>query len=105
TFGELGEPDVIVDALLGIGLRDAPRQDVAPVIERINASGVPVVAVDVPSGLNASPGRGPGAIRAAAATGTVWAPQAGPAVRAASTRGRSTSLRSGSSRVRTSIPS
>src|SRR4051812_37801091 len=27
TLGELGEPDVIVDALLGIGLREAPRED------------------------------------------------------------------------------
>ena len=27
-FGKLGEPDVVVDALLGIGLHDAPREDV-----------------------------------------------------------------------------
>ena len=38
-FGELGEPDVIVDALLGIGLQEAPREDVARMIERINAAG------------------------------------------------------------------
>ena len=55
-FGELGEPDVIVDALLGIGLKEAPREDVARMIERINARGRPVVAVDVPSGVNASTG-------------------------------------------------
>jgi ADP-dependent NAD(P)H-hydrate dehydratase / NAD(P)H-hydrate epimerase len=64
-FGELGEPDVIVDALLGIGLKDAPREDVARMIERINTSGTPVVAVDVPSGVNASSGEVPGtAVRA-----------------------------------------
>ncbi len=57
-FGDLGEPDVIVDALLGIGLKDAPREDVARMIERINTAGKPVVAVDVPSGVNASTGRG-----------------------------------------------
>ena len=39
AFGELGEPDVIVDALLGIGLHEAPREDVARMIERINARG------------------------------------------------------------------
>jgi NAD(P)H-hydrate epimerase len=69
-FGELGEPDVIVDALLGIGLRDAPREDVARMIERINGAGVPVVAVDVPSGVNASTGEVPGAAIRAAATVT-----------------------------------
>ena len=60
-FGDLGEPDVIVDALLGIGLKEAPREDVARMIERINASGKPVVAVDVPSGVDASTGEVPGA--------------------------------------------
>ncbi len=54
--GDLGEPDVIVDALLGIGLTDAPREDAARMIELMNASGRPVVAVDVPSGVNASTG-------------------------------------------------
>ena len=58
--GDLGEPDVIVDALLGIGLHDAPREDAARMIELINASGRPVVAVDVPSGVNASTGEVPG---------------------------------------------
>ena len=43
--GDLGDPDVIVDALLGIGLRDAPREDAARMIELVNASGRPVVAV------------------------------------------------------------
>jgi hydroxyethylthiazole kinase-like uncharacterized protein yjeF len=54
--GDLGEPDVVVDALLGIGLREAPREDAARMIGLINASGRPVVAVDVPSGVNASTG-------------------------------------------------
>src|SRR5471032_1080685 len=54
--GDLGEPGVIVDALLGIGLRDTPREDAARMIELINASGRPVVAIDVPSGINASTG-------------------------------------------------
>lgn len=76
-FGELGEPDVIVDALLGIGLRDAPREDVARMIERINSAGAPVVSVDVPSGVNASTGEVPGAVVDATATVTFASPKVG----------------------------
>jgi ADP-dependent NAD(P)H-hydrate dehydratase / NAD(P)H-hydrate epimerase len=79
-IGDLGECDVIVDALLGIGLQDAPREDAARMIERINASGKPVVAVDVPSGVNASTGEVPGAAVDAAATVTFGAAKVGLAV-------------------------
>jgi ADP-dependent NAD(P)H-hydrate dehydratase / NAD(P)H-hydrate epimerase len=79
-FGELGEPDVVVDALLGIGLREAPREDVARMIERINASGVPVVAIDVPSGVNASTGEIPGTAVRAVATVTFGAAKVGLAI-------------------------
>jgi NAD(P)H-hydrate epimerase len=77
SFGELGEPDVIVDALLGIGLHDAPRPDVARVIERINSTAVNVVAVDVPSGVNASTGEVPGAAVRATVTVTFGSPKVG----------------------------
>ena len=70
-------PDVIVDALLGIGLKDAPREDVARMIERINGAGKPVVAVDVPSGVNASTGEVPGAAVRADATVTFGAAKVG----------------------------
>jgi NAD(P)H-hydrate epimerase len=79
-LGDLEEPDVIVDALLGIGLRDAPREDVARMIERINGSAKPVVAVDVPSGVVASTGEVPGAAVRAAATVTFGAAKLGLAV-------------------------
>ncbi len=79
-FGDLGEPDVVVDALLGIGLHDAPREDVARMIERINAAGVPVVAVDVPSGVNASTGEVPGAAVRASLTVTFGSVKLGLAV-------------------------
>src|SRR5579862_5741053 len=52
TYGDIGDPSVIVDALLGIGLREAPRDEAARMIELINASGKHVVAVDVPSGVD-----------------------------------------------------
>lgn len=59
--------DVLIDGLFGIGIR-LPLRDPAPrIIEAMNASRVPIVAVDVPSGLDADSGAGQeGAVRAAA---------------------------------------
>jgi NAD(P)H-hydrate epimerase len=54
----LARSDVVVDALLGTGARGAPSTLVAGLIEAINSSGRPVVALDVPSGLPAD-GEGP----------------------------------------------
>ena len=54
-------PDVIIDALFGTGFRGEPRPDAAALIERVNGAGVPVVSVDVPSGVDASTGEVPGA--------------------------------------------
>ncbi|HZX80705.1 MAG TPA: NAD(P)H-hydrate dehydratase, partial [Lysobacter sp.] len=51
--GGLPAADVVVDALLGIGLRDAPRVDAAALIAAINAHGAPVLALDLPSGVDA----------------------------------------------------
>ncbi len=53
--------DVIVDALFGTGFHGEPREDAARKIEAINAAGAPVVAVDLPSGVNASTGEVAGA--------------------------------------------
>jgi NAD(P)H-hydrate epimerase len=78
--GDLGDPDVIVDALLGIGLQDAPREDASRMIELMNAAGRPVVAVDVPSGVNASTGEVPGVAVRASVTVTFGAAKAGLAI-------------------------
>ncbi|MGA7966188.1 MAG: NAD(P)H-hydrate dehydratase, partial [Gammaproteobacteria bacterium] len=48
--------DVIVDALFGIGLDRALEGDAAAAVQAINASGKPVVAIDLPSGLHADTG-------------------------------------------------
>jgi NAD(P)H-hydrate epimerase len=66
----LGACDVVVDALLGIGVRGAAREPVASLIGAINRAGKPVVAVDVPSGLDADTGAVQGEAIAAAVTVT-----------------------------------
>ncbi|TJY42189.1 NAD(P)H-hydrate dehydratase [Cohnella pontilimi] len=48
--------DGIVDALLGTGSAGAPREPYASLIRAANASGLPIVAADVPSGLDADTG-------------------------------------------------
>jgi ADP-dependent NAD(P)H-hydrate dehydratase / NAD(P)H-hydrate epimerase len=57
---------VVVDALLGTGFEGAPREPLASAIWAINQQDAPVVACDVPSGVNASTGEVDGdAVRAA----------------------------------------
>lgn len=58
--------DVVVDALFGAGLSRALSGEVAALVERVNAAGRPVIAVDVPSGVHGDTGLVEGsAIRAA----------------------------------------
>ncbi|MFC7521521.1 NAD(P)H-hydrate dehydratase [Xanthomonas populi] len=52
----LAQADVIVDALFGIGLNRAPDADTTALIEAINVANVPVLALDVPSGIDADHG-------------------------------------------------
>ncbi len=49
--------DVLIDALIGYGLSGPPRGWVARAIVAINALGIPVIALDVPSGLDATTGK------------------------------------------------
>ncbi len=68
---------LVVDALLGTGFSGAPREPVAGAIAAIEAAGVPVVAADVPSGVDASTGRVEGAAVRALATATFHAAKPG----------------------------
>jgi hydroxyethylthiazole kinase-like uncharacterized protein yjeF len=63
--GLLESAGVLVDALLGTGIRGAPRERQARVIRALNRAGAPVVALDIPSGVDANSGDTPGeAVRA-----------------------------------------
>jgi ADP-dependent NAD(P)H-hydrate dehydratase / NAD(P)H-hydrate epimerase len=73
-------PDVVIDALLGTGLKGAPRDETAQLIEQINASGAPVLAVDIPSGVTASTGEVAGAAVSADVTVTMHGQKVGLAV-------------------------
>lgn len=57
----LEDYDLIVDAIFGTGAVRAPAGVVLDAISAINESGVPVIAIDLPSGVDASTGDGPGA--------------------------------------------
>jgi NAD(P)H-hydrate epimerase len=70
-------PDVVIDALLGTGLEGAPREETSHLIEQVNTAGVPVLAVDIPSGVNASTGEVAGAAVQADITVTIHGPKVG----------------------------
>ncbi|HEV2139472.1 MAG TPA: NAD(P)H-hydrate epimerase [Nitrososphaerales archaeon] len=48
--------ELLVDALLGYGSKGNPKEPVAGLIRKINSSGIPVLGVDVPSGMDATTG-------------------------------------------------
>lgn len=53
---DLHHADVVVDAMFGIGLSRPVEKEIAAAIHAINASGAHVLALDVPSGLDADTG-------------------------------------------------
>ena len=69
--------DLVIDGLFGTGIRLPLREPAAAIIEAMNATGRPIVAIDVPSGMDADTGMGADAAVRAAATVTLVAPKAG----------------------------
>lgn len=64
---DLAGAGVIVDGLLGTGARGAPRPAYAEMIQQVNWTGLPVVALDGPSGVDLTTGAADGpAVRASA---------------------------------------
>ncbi len=91
TFGGLGRsdaldtlrPGLVVDAIIGYSLGGAPRGIVGEMIEWIGRQSVPVVALDVPSGIDSTTGAAPGGHVQATVTLTLALPKTGLVVGAA----------------------
>jgi NAD(P)H-hydrate epimerase len=77
TEPELGEADVVIDALIGYSLRGAPSGRSAALIDAVNAHSARVVSLDTPSGLDVTTGATPGAAVRADATLTLALPKIG----------------------------
>ena len=69
--------DLVVDGLLGTGPARPVRGTLAHCFERVNAQGVPVLALDLPSGLDADTGAAPGAVLRATVTQSLLLPKRG----------------------------
>ncbi len=74
---DLARADVAIDAIVGTGFRGVPEDDWAAAIEALNASPAPVVAVDIPSGVEGASGRVEGVAVVAALTVTFGAAKIG----------------------------
>ena len=75
--GVLGATDLVVDALFGIGLSRPPDAAATALIEAINRQSAPVLALDVPSGIDPDRGSAPGVVVVATRTLEFLAPKAG----------------------------
>jgi NAD(P)H-hydrate epimerase len=75
--GALSGAALVVDALFGTGLSGPLKEPWPAVIDAVNTCGAPVLAVDIPSGLDGDSGEPLGAAVHAARTVTMHAPKAG----------------------------
>jgi NAD(P)H-hydrate epimerase len=71
------EPDLVVDALLGTGLKRIVEAEIAAAVAAINASECPVLALDIPTGLDSDTGEVHGVAVRADATVTFVGLKAG----------------------------
>jgi len=69
--------DVVIDALVGIGIRSPARPGFTALIDAVNRASIPVLSLDVPSGLNADTGAADSSVIEAQATITFIAMKPG----------------------------
>jgi NAD(P)H-hydrate epimerase len=75
--GSIDGLDLLVDSLLGYNARGNPREPIRSMILKTNASGTPILAVDLPSGLDATTGEHNNPCVMAKATLTLGFPKTG----------------------------
>jgi ADP-dependent NAD(P)H-hydrate dehydratase / NAD(P)H-hydrate epimerase len=71
------QADLVVDAMFGTGFKGRPRREAARLLEEMTALSSPVLAVDVPSGIDASTGEAAASAVRAERTVTFHAPKVG----------------------------
>jgi len=71
------EADLIIDAIFGIGLKGDLREPARSIIHGLNDRNIPIVSIDVPSGLNADTGEVLGIALKASKTVTMQFPKKG----------------------------
>ena len=74
---EATRPVVVIDAVFGTGLSEPPRGPFAEIVDAVRKLAVPVLAIDVPSGLDCDTGKPLGACVAATRTVTFVAEKVG----------------------------
>ena len=74
---ELAGAELLLDGLLGYSASGAPRDDVAELIRAANRSRIPILAIDLPSGLDPDTGEPLGVAIRAACTVTLALPKTG----------------------------
>lgn len=72
-----GQPDLVLDGVIGYSLRGAPRGAAADLIRWANAAGAPILALDAPSGVDTTTGAVFEPAIRATATMTLALPKAG----------------------------
>jgi NAD(P)H-hydrate epimerase len=77
SIPDMAGKDMLIDAIFGTGIEGDIRGIIASCIERMNSSGVPILAVDAPSGLNCDTGEISSPCVNAAATATMALPKIG----------------------------
>lgn len=74
---DAADADVLIDAIFGTGISGAPRGKALEMIELANSLAGPMVAVDIPSGVNGTTGEADGEAVVADYTVTIGAPKTG----------------------------
>ena len=74
---DIGEADLVLDAIIGYSLRDAPVGPGMALIRAAQAAAAPVLSLDVPSGIDPDSGEAPGVAVRPARTLTLALPKQG----------------------------